>query len=195
MPNKFKIVSRCEARAAGLKRYFTGKPCKHGHVAERWTARGVCYECLRLHRTAPEVRIKILEKNREYDSRPEVALRKRVWRTSPLGRESNRKRTAEYRTTEKYRKAERVRQLNKVGFTVEMFNNLLVDQGGRCGCCGVVFSFKRKARADHCHDTNQPRGLLCHHCNLAEGLIKKTGLTPTEWGKRLQQYLDSHSLV
>lgn len=39
------IVTRDEALARGLKRYFTGKPCKHGHVAERHSADGACYEC------------------------------------------------------------------------------------------------------------------------------------------------------
>jgi 5-methylcytosine-specific restriction endonuclease McrA len=39
------IISRQEARALGLKRYFTGKPCKHGHVAERYTSIGNCVEC------------------------------------------------------------------------------------------------------------------------------------------------------
>jgi hypothetical protein len=28
-------IGRDEAKALGLKRFFTGKPCKHGHVAER----------------------------------------------------------------------------------------------------------------------------------------------------------------
>jgi hypothetical protein len=41
-----KIITRSEARALGLKRYFTGKPCKHGHVAER-NVSGNCTECLR----------------------------------------------------------------------------------------------------------------------------------------------------
>lgn len=34
------------AKAAGLKRYSTGKPCKHGHVAERMTHSGTCVPCL-----------------------------------------------------------------------------------------------------------------------------------------------------
>lgn len=29
----------------GLKRYFTGKPCKHGHVCERWTHNSSCVQC------------------------------------------------------------------------------------------------------------------------------------------------------
>jgi hypothetical protein len=29
------VISRQEALAQGVKRYFTGKPCCRGHVAER----------------------------------------------------------------------------------------------------------------------------------------------------------------
>ena len=39
--------TRAEAIAAGAKYYFTGKSCKHGHVAPRKT-KGACTECLRL---------------------------------------------------------------------------------------------------------------------------------------------------
>lgn len=39
-------ASRSEAKAFGLPRYFTGKACKQGHVAERFTA-GDCVECAR----------------------------------------------------------------------------------------------------------------------------------------------------
>lgn len=41
------IISREEARSRGLKRFFTGAPCKHGHVAERYTCQGACSECLK----------------------------------------------------------------------------------------------------------------------------------------------------
>lgn len=39
------IISRSEARSAGLKVYFTGKPCPHGHVAHRRVSNTVCIEC------------------------------------------------------------------------------------------------------------------------------------------------------
>jgi 5-methylcytosine-specific restriction endonuclease McrA len=39
------IISRAEAKARGLKRWFSGEPCKQGHTAERSTAHGVCIEC------------------------------------------------------------------------------------------------------------------------------------------------------
>lgn len=41
------IISRKEAKAFGLKRYFTGKPCKHGHTEERRVHDGACCECQR----------------------------------------------------------------------------------------------------------------------------------------------------
>ena len=39
------VISRADAKAAGLKRYFTGAPCKHGHVVERLVGNCSCVEC------------------------------------------------------------------------------------------------------------------------------------------------------
>lgn len=41
-------MKRREAKAIGSIRYFTGKPCKHGHIAERHTSDGACLECSRI---------------------------------------------------------------------------------------------------------------------------------------------------
>ena len=38
------IIKRREAKAKGLKRYFTGKPCPHGHISER-NMSGNCLIC------------------------------------------------------------------------------------------------------------------------------------------------------
>lgn len=38
-------LSAREARAAGHSRYFTGKPCVAGHIAERITNSGTCVVC------------------------------------------------------------------------------------------------------------------------------------------------------
>jgi 5-methylcytosine-specific restriction endonuclease McrA len=42
-----KIISREEAKALGLRVYFTGVACKRGHVAERYVSNGKCVECKR----------------------------------------------------------------------------------------------------------------------------------------------------
>ena len=39
--------TRAEAKATGAKYYFTGEPCKHGHIAPRKT-KGSCVECLKV---------------------------------------------------------------------------------------------------------------------------------------------------
>lgn len=42
------IISKSEAVLLGLKKYFTGKPCKQGHISEKYTNKSTCVECLRL---------------------------------------------------------------------------------------------------------------------------------------------------
>jgi hypothetical protein len=39
--------TRSEAKAQGAKFYFTGEPCKHGHIAPRKT-KGACADCLKV---------------------------------------------------------------------------------------------------------------------------------------------------
>ena len=41
------LVSLAEARAKGLKHYFTGKCCSKGHVAQRFTSTRACIDCAR----------------------------------------------------------------------------------------------------------------------------------------------------
>ena len=40
------FISRKQAQAQGLKHYFTGKSCKHGHTDIRYCANGHCFVCL-----------------------------------------------------------------------------------------------------------------------------------------------------
>lgn len=41
-----------------------------------------------------------------------------------------------------------------------------------CEICGILFATDNKPRVDHCHVTGRVRGLLCHKCNVAIGLLK-----------------------
>ena len=56
------IITRADARERGLTRYFTGKPCVHGHLTDRFTSNANCTECLR--REAQSSRAKDPEKAR-----------------------------------------------------------------------------------------------------------------------------------
>ena len=42
------IVRFSEAKKQGLSKYFTGKPCKRGHIAPRYTAGSTCIDCAAL---------------------------------------------------------------------------------------------------------------------------------------------------
>ena len=51
-PERREIISRSFAVILGLDRYFTGKPCSKGHVAERYISMK-CVECFDTPRVAP----------------------------------------------------------------------------------------------------------------------------------------------
>lgn len=40
-------TTRAEAKAVGAQHYFTGKPCKRGHIAKRVASTSNCCECMR----------------------------------------------------------------------------------------------------------------------------------------------------
>jgi len=42
------LLTKKQAREQGLKHYFTGKPCKHGHIAPRYVSNCKCFECTAL---------------------------------------------------------------------------------------------------------------------------------------------------
>lgn len=47
MADSYSIITRSEASQVGAKRYFTGSPCRQGHIAERRTTTGFCVLCER----------------------------------------------------------------------------------------------------------------------------------------------------
>lgn len=48
------LISRQEAKAQGLKRYFTGEPCKYGHVSEQRVSNRCCCACERARQQTPD---------------------------------------------------------------------------------------------------------------------------------------------
>lgn len=69
MADKQNIISRKDAKALGLKRYFTGLSCKRGHICDRWVCGGRCIEChneytKRWNKENPKNRAKTSKKHR-----------------------------------------------------------------------------------------------------------------------------------
>jgi len=69
-------TTREEAKKTGAKYYFTGQPCKHGHIAPRKT-KGACIDCLKVEWTkGNETRAEYF---RQYNKQEEVKDRKNEW--------------------------------------------------------------------------------------------------------------------
>lgn len=74
-----KIILRSQAKALAFKRYFTGTPCKHGHLAERLVSNGTCLECFNIKQKAkyhadPEANLRLQKIRRDTD--PNFAAKK-----------------------------------------------------------------------------------------------------------------------
>lgn len=57
------------------------------------------------------------------------------------------------------------------GITIDMYEQMFLQQLGVCAICGVP-SMGKALAVDHDHTTGEVRGLLCHNCNQALGLIE-----------------------
>jgi hypothetical protein len=59
------------------------------------------------------------------------------------------------------------------GITLDDYLEILEAQNGRCAICGTdTPSGKGVFHVDHCHNSGQVRGLLCHSCNVGLGHFK-----------------------
>lgn len=96
---------------------------------------------------------------------------------------------------EAYRRYNREKQLKrKYGLTLDQWTGMVAAVGGKCEHCSrVVFAdYKRHgvsithcAVPDHCHETGRIRGVLCHTCNKALGMLGDT----EESIQRLLEYI------
>lgn len=58
------------------------------------------------------------------------------------------------------------------GINLEQYNMLFTQQQGKCAICDTHQSeFIKALEVDHDHTTQKIRGLLCHKCNKALGLL------------------------
>jgi uncharacterized protein YjaZ len=98
---------------------------------------------------------------------------------------------AEELESQKSRKEQIDRQrgynMKKYGIGVSVYNSMFLEQEGRCKICGIHQNFLKKSLyVDHCHKTNIVRGLLCHKCNTALGLLQEDSYIM----KRMIKYIE-----
>lgn len=97
-------TTREVAKELGVKHYFTGEPCKYGHLAPRFTAKFMCVECSRLaqltDRLTDEAKQRKSEHFKAYVANPQkkakvMALKKERDQTEEY-REKNRRNARRY---------------------------------------------------------------------------------------------------
>ena len=80
-----------------------------------------------------------------------------------------------------------IRLKHLFGITLEDFNRKKKFQRGRCAIC--TKKPKGNLCVDHSHKTGKVRGLLCHQCNHALGLLYEN----KESIQRAARYLDAYN--
>ena len=104
------------------------------------------------YRDKPENKLK----KKEYDTKPEIIAYQKAYRAK-----SETKRLHRTFSLEKNYK-----------ISDEEYNKIFNAQNGCCAICGKHQSeFKKALFVDHDHLTDKVRGLLCHKCNAALGLL------------------------
>lgn len=77
-------------------------------------------------------------------------------------------------TQERYRKANRDKiTARRYGMLAYEYTAMVDAADGRCTICREAPEARRFLHVDHHHATGKVRGLLCHHCNTALGLMKE----------------------
>lgn len=168
------VVCRDDAKARGLKRYFTGQPCRRGHLAERQTSTGVCVACNYEH-------IKAWRRAGNRDSTAETLL----WKA----RHPEKARANYARYVERNRdrllpiwaaRAAKRRADNpdKVAANLAAmktkYQAKLEALAGRPKplSCEICDGTEDRIVFDHCHATGGFRGWICDRCNKTLGHVK-----------------------
>lgn len=179
------LITRQEAKAAGLKRYFTGQPCRHGHISERQATTSVCVQCYR-------IRIK--------EKQPRTYQLQKLWRARNGDKVRAQAKRRSSKPHVKARNAERYRQKKlfdpdrlkrEVARTKELREAKFTALAGRprpdkCEICsgGGKISF------DHSHKTGKFRGWICGTCNSALGMVRDSPLVL----RKLAEYVERNDV-
>ncbi len=197
-------ISYLDAKAQGLKTYFTGVPCKRGHVCERFVANCSCRECqyevTRIWgKKNPDLKRKFYQdwiiRHPDYNERwakdnPDAVRKiKRRWylkdpkRRIKVALEWASKHIENRRTNTRNRIA-RIKSANGT-HTVKEVLQMLRAQNWKCAACGI--SIRKKRHIDHIMPLNlggsncisNLQG-LCPTCNCS-----KNAKDPFVWAHEL----------
>lgn len=182
------IPSLNEAKKLGKSRYFTGRPCKNGHVAERRVKGRQCVECAK--EKDLETRPKRIEYFKNYQKKNPDKAREASRKYNSNNREKRREENAKRRKRpdQKLKRAQwqRARENSKRGFggrvSREEIEEIRQSQKNKCAECRAKL---KDYHVDHivpvCLGGSSDKSnlqLLCPPCNLRKG-----SKDPYEWAE------------
>jgi hypothetical protein len=136
------IISREDARSKGYTRFYTGEPCKRGHIAERTVSSNGCLMCTR-------------ENNSKY------------WATGTI-RDSRRNYRIKHNFKFVLRQEYGMSQEEYLDMLKQQENRCAICNIPLVG----KNKAKDAPAVDHCHTSTAIRGILCTACNKGLGFFR-----------------------
>lgn len=103
-------ASRAIANRCGASRYRTGRPCKHGHISDRYVMSGSCVDCLSAFGAQAHIKEKSRVRARVWssDNPGEAKRRTLTWRKANPGKQAEYNREWRLRHVDASRLASRI---------------------------------------------------------------------------------------
>lgn len=160
------IISIRAAEAAGLIHYFTGEPCRHGHMSPRYVSTWRCVQCT-------TERVQAWQKNNPDKKRAKQARHEE--------RKSNQVKLAESRRDHATARQRREQRLGEIAGRPRPMVCDICEQPNKRRDDVIAF--------DHCHAHGHFRGWLCDRCNTSLGAAEDS----PELLRKMADYLERTS--
>lgn len=189
----FLLLPRKIATERGIPRYFTGVPCKHGHICEKYTKKASCVECSRFftreHYKDPENLEKKRIRNSAWNSenRDLANSMSRDWQK--INRQRVRDNCSRWKSENKdkvnsYTRNRRAKLAGSDGYhSADDVARIIRMQRKKCASCRL--SLAHGYHVDHIKPVvlggsngSDNIQVLCPRCNMSKG-----GKDPLDWAK------------